>query len=177
MKKLIILASIILSKISLATVYGHCNLEYYDISNYDLLYPNYYVDIYTEFKFYIPNTEILVYNKVIKIKDDFSYHFETDELTPGAYDIVVYGDRWLHKRVFNKYISNSDKTEINVSLTTGDTNCDNVIDLNDYNLILRHFNSYKRGLNYSEKCNLNGDNLIDMGDLSICAFNFGKRGD
>lgn len=176
-KTLILVIFFIVSVVCNAyTMKGHAYFESFDPLNIDDYYPNVREDNYLEISFYIPDTTILLHHYVVAVKDDLSYHVEIDKLPVGRYDIVADGDRWLRKRYRNVYLFPR-YGDFNFYLTTGDVNDDNVVNALDWAFILERLFTYHTHPSYNQKANLNGDNLINVEDLSLCSANQGKIGD
>ncbi len=155
---------------------GHAYFENFDPLNIDDYYPSVKENNYIEISFYIPDTTIMLYQVVVAVKDDLSYHVEIDKFSADKYDIVADGDRWLRKRYRNVYLTTR-YSDFDFYLTTGDVNNDNVVNSTDWNIIFAHLFTYHTHPNYYQKANLNGDNLINVEDLALCSSNQGMIGD
>ncbi|MCE9558495.1 MAG: hypothetical protein K8R88_06050 [Armatimonadetes bacterium] len=98
-------------------------------------------------------------------------------LVAGSYDIRVKGEHWLAKRVSGVSVTGSGATGVDATLTNGDVNGDNVIDLTDYTEIVTDFNSLIGDPNYHTWVDLNGDGVIDLTDYTVLVTNFNALGD
>lgn len=68
-------------------------------------------------------------------------------------------------------------TDLMVSMTNGDCNNDNVIDLTDYTILVSAFNALPSSTNWDVRADLNGDNTVDLTDYTILVTNFNSVGD
>jgi hypothetical protein len=89
----------------------------------------------------------------------------------GYYDLAVRAQGTLLKRVPNARMRYPGVSGLNLTLTPGDINGDNVIDDADLLQVLFAF-----GAN-NPSVDLNGDNIVDDADLLLVLFNFGVRGE
>ena len=99
-------------------------------------------------------------------------------LVPGAgnYDITCKSTNWLRSKRTPVSITTAGATGQNFTLTNGDCNDDNNIDLGDFDQLALAFGSSFGDANYSEGADLNGDNVVDLGDFDILAGSFGLDG-
>jgi len=89
----------------------------------------------------------------------------------GYYDLAVRAQGTLLKRVPNARMRYPGVSGLNLTLTPGDVNGDNVIDDADLLQVLFAF-----GAN-NPSVDLNGDGVVDDADLLLVLFNFGLRGE
>jgi thermitase len=89
----------------------------------------------------------------------------------GYYDLAVRAQGTLLKRVPNARMRYPGVSGLNLTLTPGDVNGDNVIDDADLLQVLFAF-----GAN-NPSVDLNGDGVVDDADLLLVLFNFGLQGE
>lgn len=89
----------------------------------------------------------------------------------GYYDLAIRAQGTLLKRVPNARMRYPGVSDLNLTLTPGDVNGDNVIDDADLLQILFNF-----GAN-DPSVDLNGDGVVDDADLLMVLFNFGAVGE
>jgi thermitase len=89
----------------------------------------------------------------------------------GYYDLAIRAQGTLLKRVPNARMRYPGVSGLNLTLTPGDINGDNVIDDADLLQVLFAF-----GAN-NPSVDLNGDNIVDDADLLLVLFNFGVQGE
>ena len=68
-------------------------------------------------------------------------------------------------------------TGISATLLTGDINGDNMVDLRDFSLLAKAFNSTSASASWNPNADLNCDGIVDLQDFSLLAANFNKAGD
>jgi thermitase len=91
----------------------------------------------------------------------------------GYYDLAIRAQGTLRKRVANQRVRYPGLNNVNVVLTPGDINGDNVID--DADLLTVLFDFGQTGANLAS--DLNGDGVVDDADLLTVLFNFGQSGE
>jgi uncharacterized protein YkwD len=93
----------------------------------------------------------------------------------GKYYIKIVGDNTLIRIVKPQFIV-LNNTELNilpsVSMIQGDTNVDNIIDINDYNAVLPCFQNIK--CQYRDLIDFNDDGATNAIDYNLLLFNFWK---
>jgi hypothetical protein len=89
----------------------------------------------------------------------------------GYYDLAIRAQGTLLKRVPNARMRYPGVSGLNLTLTPGDVNGDNVIDDADLLQVLFAF-----GAN-NPSVDLNGDGVVDDADLLLVLFNFGLQGE
>jgi thermitase len=89
----------------------------------------------------------------------------------GYYDLAIRAQGTLLKRVPNARMRYPGVSGLNLTLTPGDINGDNVIDDADLLQVLFAF-----GAN-NPSVDLNGDSIVDDADLLLVLFNFGVQGE
>lgn len=107
-----------------------------------------------------------------------TFNFGLNQLLPaGNYDIRVFGQHWLAKRVPNVNIQLNQVATVNATLINGDVTGDNVIDLSDYMSLALAFDSSVGDSGYATWVDLNGDGTVDIQDYLILASGFDQQGD
>ncbi|MCE9559174.1 MAG: hypothetical protein K8R88_09500 [Armatimonadetes bacterium] len=100
----------------------------------------------------------------------------TDKLPTGTYEVTAKGSHWLREKQV-AVITSTVVSGLNFTLTNGDVNGDNVIDLTDYTGVVTDFNSIVGDPNYHTSTDLNGDGVIDLTDYTILVTQFNGVGD
>ncbi|MCE9559772.1 MAG: hypothetical protein K8R88_12580 [Armatimonadetes bacterium] len=91
--------------------------------------------------------------------------------------VFVRASHWLRKQVYSGVFSPAGIQFGSVSLTNGDSNADNVIDLTDYTTIVVTFNAVPSSGNWDPSADLNGDGVVDLSDYTTLVTNFNLAGD
>lgn len=84
-------------------------------------------------------------------------------------------DTWLRKKQVIDF--GPGVFSATVTLTNGDSNGDNVIDLGDFDILAAAFGSEFGDGNFDPLADLNRDEVVDLGDFDILAAGFGLEGD
>ncbi|MHB1462080.1 MAG: right-handed parallel beta-helix repeat-containing protein, partial [Armatimonadota bacterium] len=90
-------------------------------------------------------------------------------IQPGRYGLTIYGSHWLKRAVKN--IDISQDTSLTVSLTNGDADGDNQVNLFDFVVLDTKFNSS------DHMADLDGSGQVNLFDYVIIDQNFGAQGD
>ncbi len=104
-----------------------------------------------------------------------SYSFLTTQV--GTFDIAFKGSHWLRKVLGGVVISTSGASGQSPSLTNGDINGDNSIDLLDFNKLSLAWRSTSGSANWNANADLNGDGSVDILDWNVLSKNWKKTGD
>ena len=102
--------------------------------------------------------------------------FRLDYLPPGNYHLAVKGAKWLQKVVAVNTTS-GDLTGLTVSLSTGDVNNDNQVNLDDLGLLADAFDTFPGDLLWNVQADLNCDQQVNLDDLGLLALHFDEAGD
>ena len=99
-------------------------------------------------------------------------------IPPGAYHIAVKGSKWLQK-VVTADTTGGDVSGLNVNLTPGDINNDNVVDIADFGLLVNAYGSDSKvpGSSYNVNADLNSDGVVDINDFGLLVNSYGMMGD
>jgi alpha-tubulin suppressor-like RCC1 family protein len=100
----------------------------------------------------------------------------TVPVPPGAYNIGINGSKWLRTTLSSVSVTGM-VGNIDATLTPGDVNGDNVIDLQDFALFAAAFGSDPTSPNWNPNADLNCDGVVDLSDFSLFAQFFGDVGD
>ncbi|MCE9557789.1 MAG: hypothetical protein K8R88_02445 [Armatimonadetes bacterium] len=92
-------------------------------------------------------------------------------IAPGNYDVAVRGASWLRKVSSSVSFSGFIATAPAVTLTNGDVDGNNVVDLSDYTTLVVAFNGGPG------PADLNGDGTVDLTDYTILVVSFNAIGD
>ena len=105
-------------------------------------------------------------------------YVQVQDIPRGYYTVSIKGNLWLQKNV-SVDLYNADSGSFDVTLTAGDGNSDNVVDIGDFGLLV---NSYggdskiaKSGYDYH--ADFNCDGIVDIADFGLLVNNYGKQGD
>ncbi|MBL8047221.1 MAG: S8 family serine peptidase [Chthonomonas sp.] len=93
----------------------------------------------------------------------------------GNLDIAIKTSHWLSKR--RNIGTTSNAVNQNVSLTNGDCNEDNIVDIADYSILATAFDSQPDSPNWDERADLNGDDIVDIADYNLLASAFDLAGE
>jgi subtilase family serine protease len=94
----------------------------------------------------------------------------------GTYTIAIKGAKWLQRDLTEVVVSRA-VSGLSASLSGGDLNGDNVVDLNDFAILAAAFGSSPSSPNWNSVADINCDGVVDLNDFSILASNFGASGD
>jgi alpha-tubulin suppressor-like RCC1 family protein len=102
--------------------------------------------------------------------------FTVAGVPPGTYNIGILGPKWLRTTLTGVTV-NANLTGVNASLLPGDLNGDNVVDIDDFTLLISAFGSDPTTGNWNINADLNGDGVVDIEDFSLLAADYGLTGD
>lgn len=92
------------------------------------------------------------------------------------YNVWIKADRWLSK-VVTVNMSNGSASSINATLSAGDANNDNFVDVLDLAALIEAFDSVPEDGNWIAGADFNADDIIDVLDLDLLIVNFDQGGD
>jgi len=122
-----------------------------------------------------PGTTTVVESYTVNLTSGGSYSFLTTQV--GTFDLAFKGSHWLRKVLRNVAISSSGASGQSPSLTNGDINGDNAIDLLDFNKLSLAWKSNSGSANWNPNADLNGDGSVDILDWNVLSKNWRKTGD
>ena len=95
----------------------------------------------------------------------------------GSYTLAVKGSKWLQKVVaFDA--SFASVSGVNIALSGGDANGDNVIDIADFGVLVNAYGGAAgSGSGYDIRADFNCDGVVDIADFGILVNNYGASGD
>jgi hypothetical protein len=96
---------------------------------------------------------------------------------PGTYDITAKGSKWLRQKQTDVVVQPKNTTELDFTLSGGDANDDNRVNLLDINILKRSYGKSEREAGYDEKADFNNTDSVNILDLNILKSNYGKMGD
>jgi glucose/arabinose dehydrogenase len=96
--------------------------------------------------------------------------------SPIAYNMAVKGARWLRK-VTPVNLTAGDVTGVQVTLTGGDANDDNSVDVLDLDKLIQSFDMCEGDSGFIPGADFDGNECVDVLDLDILIRNFDKQGD
>lgn len=97
-------------------------------------------------------------------------------LAPGDYVVKVKGKCWLRRNA-SITLDGSNAATVHFVLLGGDINDDNVVDSDDFVLLVEAFGASASSSNWNPYADLDGDGSIDSDDFDILVENFGMAGD
>ena len=126
--------------------------------------------------FRTPGTTNVLFSQTVAI--GASSAFQTGNVTPGKYDLAFKGIKYLRSVVPNVDISSASATNISVSLTPGDSDDNNVVDIGDFGILVNAYGSDMNiaGSNYDQTADFNDDGVVDIADFGILVNNYGTAG-
>lgn len=95
----------------------------------------------------------------------------------GVYDIACKGSHWLRRVVTGVTLTPGSTSNAIFSLTNGDADPDNEVNLVDAATISAAFGSVEGDLNWNAEADLNGDGEVNLVDYGIMSAMFGQAGD
>lgn len=104
-----------------------------------------------------------------------TYSFATTKR--GNLQILAKTEHWLRKASATINLTDVGATGVSLSLTNGDIEPDNVVNLGDFDQFAAAFGSEDGDANYSAMADLDGNTVVDLGDFDILAEHFGEEGD
>ncbi len=115
-----------------------------------------------------------VLNRTLTLNTNGS--FTLDDIPAGSYLVAIKGAKWLQKVVA---VDNSSGavTGITVTLSGGDVNNDNSVDITDLLALIGHYNQVSPNAGYLEAADFNSDGANDITDLLLLIGNFNRGGD
>jgi probable HAF family extracellular repeat protein len=95
----------------------------------------------------------------------------------GTYDVAVKAPHWLRKTIPDVSLPiGGYASTLSFSLTNGDVNGDNAVDLADLVAISAAWRSTPGSLTWNQNADLNGDGTVNLADWLIVARNYRKSG-
>lgn len=98
------------------------------------------------------------------------------DIAPGTYDVAVKGATWLRQVAGSTVFGSATVNAAAVTLTNGDVNNDNIVDIADYVLLSNAFSATPSDGNWLAGADLNGDLIVDIADYVILASSFSLTG-
>jgi hypothetical protein len=95
----------------------------------------------------------------------------------GTYDIAFKASHWLKKVLHNVVLPNAGTANVNVTLTNGDINGNNVVDFGDYVKFIGAYGTTSASSNWNPNADLNGDGAVGFSDYVILIEHYGQSGD
>lgn len=119
------------------------------------------------------------YNQILHTPDatlnaNGNYSFQTK--FRGPYTVSVKVSHWLRTNIPGVFITNSGASNISFTLTNGDCDEDNEINLVDFGIISSAFGSVDGDPNWDVRADLNEDGEVNLFDFGIVSGNFGQSG-
>ncbi|MCE9557310.1 MAG: PQQ-dependent sugar dehydrogenase [Armatimonadetes bacterium] len=121
----------------------------------------------------IPTAGGTSYNFDLQLPADGSFRIPA---LAASYRVAVKNTHWLRKAV-TVDTTGGNVSGVNIVLTNGNSNADNVIDLSDYTIVITAFNALPPDPNWDVRADLNEDGVVDLTDYTIVVTNFNAIGD
>lgn len=122
-----------------------------------------------------PGTTTVIKTVALTLDAAGAYYLDPQVQT-GTYDLAFKGSHWLRKIVPNVTLGTSVNNVATVSLTNGDVNNDNRVNLSDFSALSSAYGSNPSSANWNVGADLNGDNVVNLSDFSILSTNYGRTG-
>ena len=105
-------------------------------------------------------------------------NFLLPNIPAGLYQVAIRGTNFL-QRVVTIDTRNGGVSGVNVTLSGGDANGDNVVDIADFGILINAYNSDSTlgGSGYDPRADFNDDGVVDIGDFGVLVNNYGLAGD
>lgn len=113
-------------------------------------------------------------------------YFSGNDLADGTYDIYITVKGFLRKKFSNIAFVDHICSGLNATLTNGDANHDNAVNLLDYSLVSANmgldetsttWDRMDENFNRPRDCDLNGDGEVNLADYAIVTTNYNQEGD
>jgi hypothetical protein len=118
-------------------------------------------------QFRAPGTTNVLHSYDAELDADGNY--SVPDVESGTFDLAVKHDNWLRRVLASQVVSGA--TTADFSLTNGDADGSNTVDILDVNTVLTFFGSE------GGPGDLNWDAAVDLLDLNVTVSNFGAAGD
>ena len=103
--------------------------------------------------------------------------FALNNIPDGVYTLAVQGSKWL-RNVVPVDLSSGDAMNLAVTLTPGDANGDNVVDIADFGILVNAYggDSAIAGSGYDVRSDFDCDGVVDIGDFGLLVNAYGTTG-
>ena len=126
------------------------------------------------FEFRLAGTQTVISTALVPIGADGS--FSVSAPSQALYEMAVKPSHWLRKRVVVD-VTSGEASGVQISLTNGDCNNDNSVDLLDYFALSDSYNLSSSDVGFASNADLNGDLSVDLLDYFILSDNYLLEGD
>lgn len=127
-----------------------------------------------QFEFRLAGTQAVTHTALVPIGPDGS--FSVIAPSQALYEVAVKPSHWLRKRVVVD-VTSGEASGVQISLTNGDCNNDNSVDLLDYFVLSDSYNLSSSDVGFASNADLNGDLSVDLLDYFILSDNYLLEGD
>ena len=101
--------------------------------------------------------------------------FRITDIPADDYKLLILSNHWLHRKI--ALSTQTGPYLISETLTAGDSNGDNKVDLNDFGALVNAFGSYAGRADYNFGADFNEDSTVDLKDFGLLVNAFGSAGD
>jgi len=102
--------------------------------------------------------------------------FTVSDVELGEYAISIHVEKCL-TRVANANLSRGNNPIVFPQLQTGDANQDNVINIEDFTILLSSYNQSPQSTNYDTRADFNEDGVVNLFDFSLMLTNYNRKGE
>lgn len=113
-------------------------------------------------------------SRTVQLSPDGSYSFVSP--LRGNYALAFKGDRWLRSVTSTMSIQSAQTDGVNITLTPGDVNGDNTINLTDFSQLSSAYGATPASPFWNAHADLNLDGTVNLVDFSLLSTNYGKSG-
>ena len=128
-----------------------------------------------EIKLLYPGSSLVAVQTPATIQADGTFVANTP-LPDGTFDVWIKASHWLARRV-NGVTFSGGATGLNTSLQNGDCDGNNLVNSDDYLLLVEHFDALLGDAEYDSRADLDGDGYVGTDDYLILSDSFGDLGD
>ena len=107
---------------------------------------------------------------------DFSFDL-ANPLPAGTYDITAKGDTWLRRKLGSVVVGPTGTSSLSFVLTNGDCDGSNMVDSDDFDLLVASFGLSVGDSGFDARADLDGSGTVDSDDFDILVAAFGASGD
>lgn len=117
-----------------------------------------------------------IYSTTVALGAGGTYSFNPVIPATGFYDITCKGTNWLRSLRSNVTVTATGATGQNFTLTNGDSDNDNSVDIADYAILSSAYGTSLGDVGFVASADLNGDDSVDIADYAILSSKYGMVG-
>lgn len=122
-----------------------------------------------------PGTMAVLESHTVRLRPDGG--FVVPSSRTGTYDVAIKASHWLRARVGFVTIGQEGATGVNASLTNGDANGDDSVNLADFLALRYAYGSMPGEPRWNPNADLNGDRSVSVADFLVLRSGFGRSGE